>query len=112
MQATTDIFLGWIRADDGRDYYCRQLRDMKGSVPLEALSLGMPAYAEACGWALARAHARSGDRIAIASYVGNGERLGRAVATFAVTYADQNELDHARILAAIKSGRLVAETGV
>jgi uncharacterized protein (DUF2252 family) len=112
MQATTDIFLGWIRADDGRDYYWRQLRDMKGSVPLEALSLGMPAYAEACGWALARAHARSGDRIAIASYVGNGDRLGRALATFAVTYADQNERDHARILAAIKGGQLVAETGV
>jgi len=112
MQATSDIFLGWIRGDDGRDYYWRQLRDMKGSVPIEALSLGIRAYAEACGWALARAHARSGDRIAIASYVGNGDRLGRALATFAVTYADQNERDHATILAAIKSGRIVAETGV
>jgi uncharacterized protein (DUF2252 family) len=112
MQATSDIFLGWIRGDDGRDYYWRQLRDMKGTVPIEALSLGMRAYAEACGWALARAHARSGDRIAIASYVGNGDRLGRALATFGVTYADQNERDHGTLLAAIKSGRIVAETGV
>jgi uncharacterized protein (DUF2252 family) len=112
MQATSDIFLGWIRGDDGRDYYWRQLRDMKGSVPIEALSLGMGAYAEACGWALARAHARSGDRIAIASYLGNGDRLGRALATFASTYADQNERDHETILAAVKSGRIVAETGV
>jgi uncharacterized protein (DUF2252 family) len=112
MQAASDIFLGWIRGEGGRDFYWRQLRDMKASIHVESLTPGMRVYAEVCGWALARAHARSGDRIAIAAYIGNGGRLGRALADFAVTYADRNERDHASMLAAIKEGRIAAETGI
>jgi uncharacterized protein (DUF2252 family) len=100
MQAASDIFLGWIHSDaeiDGgaHDFYVRQLWDWKVSVELETISpRGLDAYARACGWTLARAHARTGDRIAIASYLGASDRFDRAITRFAQAYADQNERDH------------------
>jgi uncharacterized protein (DUF2252 family) len=117
MQASSDIFLGWQRTTgiDGlsRDFYVRQLHDWKGSVEVEAMvPKGMGVYARLCGWTLARAHARSGDRIAIAAYLGNKDVFDRAVAQFAVSYADQSERDHKLLAAAIKSGRVTAETGI
>ncbi|WP_322942241.1 DUF2252 domain-containing protein [Actinacidiphila yeochonensis] len=113
MQATSDIFLGWERVDgiDGvrRDFYVRQLRDWKGiPEPERMVPDGMAAFAELCGATLARAHARSGDRIAIAAYLGGGSVFDEAVAEFAESYADQNERDHASLVAAIRSGRLPA----
>jgi uncharacterized protein (DUF2252 family) len=117
MQSTSDILLGWIRTEglDGieRDYYVRQLWDAKGSALVEAMSartLGM--YAELCGWTLARAHARSGDAVAIAAYCGRGDALDRALATYAEAYADQNERDFEALRDAAESGRVVAETGL
>jgi hypothetical protein len=117
-QAASDILLGWIRVArgvDGRqhDYYVRQLRDWK----LAANVAGMPAgwlrqYASACGWTLARAHAKTGDRFAIAAYLGASDVFDRALADFAASCADQNERDHARLVDAIKSGRLPCEAGV
>jgi hypothetical protein len=117
MQAVSDIFLGWVRVQgfDGqtRDFYLRQLRDWKGSAEIESMvPAGMLAYGELCGWTLARAHARSGDRIAIASYLGSGPAFERAVGEFARAYADQNERDHATLLEAIRSGRVAAEPGL
>ncbi len=117
MQAASDIFLGWERATgiDGqqRDFYVRQLRDWKGSVEVEAmLPSGMTLYARLCGWTLARAHARSGDRIAIASYLGKGDVFDRAVAEFAEAYADQNERDYQALVNAVKTGRIQAQTGL
>ena len=117
MQAASDIFLGWYRGVgiDGveRDFYARQLRDGKGSVDLLTLDpAGMRLYSEMCAWTLARAHARSGDRVAIASYMGSSKVLDDAMADFALAYADQNETDHAALVAAIESGRLVAEQGI
>ncbi len=117
MQAASDIFLGWQRTtgldEQVRDFYIRQLRDWKGSVEIEQMvPSGMQVYAQMCGWTLARAHARSGDRIAISSYLGNRDVFDRAVAQFASDYADQNERDHAELLAAMKSGRVQAVTGV
>jgi len=114
MQATGDIFLGWCRAagPDGRrrDFYVRQLWDWKRSVEIERLSPhGFEVYARICGWTLARAHARSGDRVAIASYLGGGDSFDRALADFGEAYADQSERDHAALLEAISSGRLEAE---
>ena len=114
MQATGDIFLGWCRAPglDGRrrDFYVRQLWDWKRSADVERLSPhGLELYAGICGWTLARAHARSGDRVAIAAYLGAGESFDRAIAEFAEDYADQSERDHAALVAAIESGRLEAE---
>ncbi len=116
MQTTSDIFLGWqhVTGIDGveRDFYVRQLRDWKGSAVIEAMvPEGMAQYARMCGWTLARAHARSGDRIAIASYIGKGDALDRAMADFATAYADQNEKDYAAMQAAVASGRLAAEPG-
>jgi uncharacterized protein (DUF2252 family) len=115
MQAASDIFLGWLAAEgiDGakRCFYVRQLWDGKGSADLERMSaqeLGI--YAALCGEALARAHARSGDRIAIAAYLGRGEAFDRALASFAETYADQNESDYARLTDAAASGRIDAQT--
>jgi uncharacterized protein (DUF2252 family) len=114
MQAASDIFLGWQRTQvdlDGRphDYYVRQLRDEKFSAAIEAMSpAGMLAYGALCGWTLARAHARSGDRIAIAAYLGQSAVFDQAVATFAVAYADQNERDHQALTAAVASGRVTA----
>ena len=118
MQAASDIFLGWQRTDGGldgqpRDFYIRQLRDWKFSVDIELLRPeGLRLYAELCGWTLARAHARSGDRIAIASYLGGSDVFDRAIAKFAVAYADQNERDHQSLVDAVKSGRITAEAGL
>jgi uncharacterized protein (DUF2252 family) len=117
MQASSDIFLGWQRVvfPDGvqRDFYARQLKDWKGSFAVEgARAPGMRIYARACGWTLARAHARSGDRIAIAAYLGAGDTFDRAIYAFSEAYADQNERDHAALVDAVKRGRIVAEAGV
>jgi uncharacterized protein (DUF2252 family) len=106
MQAASDIFLGWTRID-GRDYYVRQLRDMKGSIPVDKLAASeLVDYARACGAVLARAHARSGDPVAIAAYVGGGDAFERAMSQFAVAYADQTDSDHQRMLEAMRSGEL------
>ena len=115
MQATSDIFLGWVHVESGldgvaRDFYGRQLRDWKGSVEVKRQSPStLGAYGRLCGWTLARAHARSGDRIAIASYLGGGETFDRAIVGFSKAYAHQNELDHARLAAAVKDGEIVAQ---
>jgi uncharacterized protein (DUF2252 family) len=107
MQAASDVFLGWIRADDGRDFYFRQLQDMKGAVDLATMRPeGVLLYADVCGWALARAHARSGDRVQIASYLGQSERFDRAMADFAEAYADQNDKDYEVLMQAIRSGQV------
>ena len=105
MQAASDVFLGWTT---GRhDYYWRQLRDMKGSAPVETFTPRvMAAYARLCGWTLARAHARSGDPVAIASYMGSGRKFDEAITTFAERYADQNVADYRRFLAAIENGEI------
>jgi hypothetical protein len=117
MQAASDIFLGWERgvdsAGDSRDYYLRQLRDWKGSADVAGMTApGMDLWGRMCGWTLARAHARSGDRIAIAAYLGTSDIFDRAVADFCVAYADQNERDHQALRDAVTSGRLAAETGL
>ena len=112
MQAASDIFLGWFRGKGGRDFYWRQLKDMKGSANVEGMAPDeLVLYAGLCGWTLARAHARSGDRVQIAAYLGKSERFDGAVADFAEAYADQTERDHAALCAAVKSGRLPAEAG-
>ncbi len=109
MQAASDIFLGWMIAG-GRHYYVRQLRDMKGSAEPERMTVrGLRDYARLCGAELARAHARSGDADAISGYLGRGEAFDAAAAEFARDYADQTEVDHAALVAAIKSGRIRAE---
>jgi uncharacterized protein (DUF2252 family) len=117
MQAASDIFLGWLRVTDIdgqiRDYYVRQFHDWKGSAEVETMRVpGAKLYAQMCGATLARAHARWGDRIAIAAYLGPGDVFDRAIADFAVTYADQNERDYAALVKAVKSGRIPAETGL
>jgi uncharacterized protein (DUF2252 family) len=116
MQATSDIFLGWLRADaaDGeQDYYVRQLRDWKMSADIESLTPdAMVLYARLCGWTLARAHARSGDRFALAAYLGKSDRFDRAVADFADTYAAQNIQDHETFAKAVADDRVEARTGV
>jgi uncharacterized protein (DUF2252 family) len=113
MQAASDIFLGWLRGTGGRDFYSRQLKDMKGSANVEGMSPDeLVLYAGLCGWTLARAHARSGDRVQIAGYLGKSERFGGAVADFAEAYADQTEQDHAALCAAVKSGRVPTDEGV
>ncbi|MFD5553090.1 DUF2252 domain-containing protein [Streptomyces sp. NPDC127068] len=112
-QAASDIFLGWMTGSHGRAYYWRQLRDMKGSVDLAALSAGqLVRYAGLCGVALARSHARSGDRIALAAYLGAGDTFDRAVADFALRYATQNAADHSALEASIAAGVIAAEPGV
>ncbi|WP_020144359.1 DUF2252 domain-containing protein [Terracoccus sp. 273MFTsu3.1] len=117
MQATSDIFLGWQRVNgfDGqvRDFYLRQLRDWKGSAEVDTMSAGvMSTYARVCGATLARAHARSGDRIALASYLGTSDTFDRAIADFASSYADQNERDYEALVEAVRTGRLEAQTGM
>jgi uncharacterized protein (DUF2252 family) len=117
MQSASDVLLGWIRSSgvDGvsRDYYLRQLWDGKGSADIEAMRpSAMASYARLCGWTLARAHARSGDPVAIAGYLGSGDRFDRALARFAEAYADQNERDHAALKAAVESGRVTAASDV
>jgi uncharacterized protein (DUF2252 family) len=117
MQAASDIFLGWQRVTgfDGqpRDFYLRQLRDWKGSADVDTMNTSaMTAYSRMCGATLARAHARSGDRIAIAAYLGNSDAFGRAIAEFSAAYADQNERDYQALVDAVSSGRIVAQTGL
>ena len=117
MQATGDIFLGWQRVDsfdgESRDFYVRQLRDWKGSAVIEGMPLDdLNMYGAVCGWTLARAHARSGDRIAIAAYLGGGTTFEHAVAEFAETYADQNERDHQALVTAAETGRVTARSGL
>jgi uncharacterized protein (DUF2252 family) len=117
MQAASDICLGWDRVTgiDGRarDFYVRQLRDGKGSVDItKMVPEALTAYAEICGWTLARAHARSGDRIAIAAYLGSSDVFDQAVVRFAEAYADRNERDHAALVKAVSEGRLQATSGV
>ena len=117
MQASSDIFLGWERTTgaDGieRDFYVRQLRDWKVSAPIEQMiPTGMRVYAGLCGWTLARAHARSGDRIALAAYLGKTASFDVAIADFANAYADQNEKDHAALASAVADGRAQAQTPV
>jgi uncharacterized protein (DUF2252 family) len=117
MQSASDIMLGWFRTPgiDGvdRDFYIRQLWDGKGSALVELMEPNaLEAYADVCGWTLARAHARSGDAAEIASYLGGGDVFDRAMASFAEAYADQNERDYAAFQAAIAEGRLQAETGL
>jgi uncharacterized protein (DUF2252 family) len=118
MQATSDIFLGWIHVKAGldgvaRDFYGRQLKDWKGSAEIEQMvPEGMSAYGRLCGWTLARAHARGGDRIAIASYLGGGNTFDRAIVEFSQLYADQNERDYNALVEAVKSGRVIAQSGI
>jgi uncharacterized protein (DUF2252 family) len=118
MQAASDIFLGWQRTQAGldgvtRDFYVRQLRDWKFSLDIATMvPAGMRAYGEVCGWTLARAHARSGDRIAIAAYLGSSAVFDRAIGEFASAYADQNERDYQALADAAKSGRITAEHGL
>jgi len=117
MQSSSDIFLGWITMTgvDGvkRDYYVRQLWDWKASADIEGMTpKGLRAYAQMCGWTLARAHARSGDRIAIAAYLGAGKAFDVAIANFSAVYADQNEADYATFKAAVGEGRLQVLTGL
>jgi uncharacterized protein (DUF2252 family) len=115
MQSVSDIFLGWVRAEetlDGtpRDFYFRQLWDWKTSVDLDVIvPRGLEIYGEVCGFLLARAHARSGDRIAIASYLGKGDAFEQALLEFATAYADQNERDHAALRRAADEGRITVE---
>jgi len=117
MQAESDIFLGWthvVRPDgEEHDYYIRQLKDWKLSAPIEQMiPSGMAIYAQMCGWALARAHARSGDRIALAAYLGNTDKFAQAIADFAEVYADQNDRDYAAFQAAVKDGRAQTTTDI
>jgi uncharacterized protein (DUF2252 family) len=118
MQAASDIFLGWQRIEAGldgrtRDFYVRQLRDWKFSLDIETMvPAGMRMYASLCGWTLARAHARSGDRIAIAAYLGGSDAFDQAIAKFASAYADQNERDYQSLVDAVASGRVTAERDV
>jgi uncharacterized protein (DUF2252 family) len=111
MQAASDILLGWLTADGidsrRRDFYVRQLWDWKESAELERMAPNdMATYGQLCGWTLARAHARSGDRIAIAAYLGGGDVFDRAMADFAESYADQNERDYAALVSAANAGRV------
>ena len=117
MQAASDVFLGWLRTTgvDGkrRDFYIRQLWDWKTSADVESmLPTGMEVYGQLCGWTLARAHARSGDAIAIAAYLGNGDAFDRALVEFSEKYADVNEQDHQALIQAIEDGRIEAVAGV
>ncbi|HET6869269.1 MAG TPA: DUF2252 domain-containing protein [Solirubrobacteraceae bacterium] len=118
MQAASDIFLGWRRMTNPlegveRDFYVRQLKDWKGSAEVEGMPPeNMAAYARMCGWTLARAHSRSGDRVALAAYLGAGDTFDRALAQFAEAYADQNESDYEALDRAVKSGRIEAQLGL
>ncbi len=118
MQASSDILLGWLSVEESvhgssRDYYVRQLRDWKGSINIEAMSpRALGVYGGLCASTLAHVHARSGDRIAIASYMGGSDAFDRAILAFSEAYAEQNERDFAALAAAIASGSVLAEQGV
>jgi uncharacterized protein (DUF2252 family) len=118
MQAASDIFLGWLRVKAGldgvqRDFYGRQLKDWKGSAEIDQMiPSGMAVYGKLCGWTLARAHARTGDRIAIAAYLGKGDAFDQAILQFADAYAVQNERDYKSLVEAVQAGRLQAQTGL
>ena len=114
MQAASDIYLGWTKGlDVNRHFYWRQLRDMKGSIEVETLRpLGLTFYARICGWTLARAHARSGDPVAIDAYLGASDAFDKSITDFSQRYADQNEQDYEEFIKAIRSGRLQAVEGV
>jgi uncharacterized protein (DUF2252 family) len=113
MQAASDVFLGWATGEDGHHYYVRQFKDMKGSADISTLSsAALLEYLELCGWTLARAHAQSGRTEEIAGYLGSGEQFDTAITAFAKSYADQNEVDHARLVQAVDAGRIAAERGV
>jgi uncharacterized protein (DUF2252 family) len=113
MQAASDIFLGWTRGPAGKDFYGRQLRDMKGGADIETMvPKGLLIYAGLCAETLARAHARSGDRVQIASYLGTSDIFDQAIVRFAESYADQTERDYDAMAAAVKAGRIAAEFGV
>jgi uncharacterized protein (DUF2252 family) len=114
MQAASDIFLGWTRGVDvQRHFYWRQLRDMKGSALVEAMApVGLTFYARTCGWTLARAHARSGDPVAIAEYLGDDDAFDRSITDFSERYAGQNEQDFQEFVKAVRSGRIEALEGL
>jgi uncharacterized protein (DUF2252 family) len=118
MQASSDIFLGWLHVKSGidgqeRDFYGRQLKDWKGSAEVEQMApSGLSAYGRLCGWTLARAHARSGDRIAIAGYLGRGPSFDRAIVEFSAAYAEQNDRDYRALAKAVKAGKITAQTGL
>jgi len=118
MQAASDIFLGRLHVDEGfdgrpRDFYARQLKDWKGSAEIELMSpKALATYGKLCGGTLARAHARSGDAIAISSYLGNGDSFDRALVEFSKAYAEQNERDYAELAKAVKASRIEAQTGL
>jgi uncharacterized protein (DUF2252 family) len=118
MQATSDIFLGWVHVEAGldnvaRDFYGRQLKDWKGSVEIEQmLPDGMSEYGKLCGWTLARAHARSGDRIAVAAYLGAGDMFDKAILEFSKVYAEQNERDYQALVDAVRADRIAVQTGL
>ena len=109
IQAASDLFLGWTRDESGHDFYLRQLRDMKLSVDIEDMSASdLIGYSKLCGWALARAHARSGDPAVISGYLGKNDAFERVIAAFAIVYADQTERDCEALVTAVKTGRLEA----
>jgi len=112
MQASTDIFLGWAKGDHGHDFYLRQLRDMKISVEIEGMSdTDLRGYSKLCGWALARSHARSGNRFIISGYLGQSDIFDRAIANFAIAYADQNDRDYQQLVDAVAEGQIKAIKG-
>ncbi len=109
MQSASDMFLGWLRSSSGHDFYVRQLRDMKFSVPIEQLSaIELERYADVCGWTLARSHAKSGDAATIRGYLGRGDAFDVAVGKFAMSYADQVQQDYDALVAAVRSGRIAS----
>jgi uncharacterized protein (DUF2252 family) len=109
LQSASDVFLGWTRDDEGHDYYFRQLRDMKMKIDLEDMRRpDWLEYVEVCAWALARAHARTGEPALIAGYLGKADTCDDAITMFAIGYADQTERDHARLLKAIRAGTVQA----
>ena len=109
LQASSDVFLGWTCDDQGHDYYFRQLHDMKMKIDVESMSKSdWFEYVELCGWALARAHARTGDPVIITGYLGKSDTFDEAIAKFALGYADQTERDHAALVKAIRAGRITA----
>jgi uncharacterized protein (DUF2252 family) len=109
MQSASDMFLGWMTANDGVHYYIRQLRDMKFSLPLEVMDAPMLSrYATICGWVLARAHAKGGDAALISGYLGKSDTFDQALASFAQAYAVQTEQDYQSLVKAVKTGRVKA----